>query len=392
MKSPQELAARLVQQWSSADWRERQLLGGSGAWPLILPIGQTGTQVFMNDAALLRSHLQQWRNVEQQGLGIVKWQERSYRGSNDAIAVPTHWQLNRPSEWLAAIQQLRPAGHAQVKVEYSRLCAIIAAVEHPGFQRLLARRLTQWQNVSVDDVKTAARLAMQLEPGCALGRPLRALAVDGNDSKFYERHTGLLTALLDERFAKEASRQGLSTFLGALVEDDHWLLVVPLAPDLLPFARLRVSASELRTTALPSRRILLVENEQCLHQLPMPMDDTIAILGAGLNLNWLDAPWLKERSVAYWGDIDTWGLLMLETARKQLSQLQALLMDMDTFREYQGQAVTEPVHACSASFSQSADAALDAHLRNLEKGRLEQEFLPASRVHKAVNDWASSTF
>ena len=391
MKSPQELAARLAQQWSSADWRERQLLGGSGSWPLVFPIGQPGAQVFMNDAALLRSHLQQWRNVEQQGLGSVQWQERSYRGSNDAIAVPTHWQLNRPSEWLTAIQQLRPAGHAQVKAEYSRLCSIIAAVEHPGFQRLLVRRLNQWQNVSVDDVKTAARLAMQLEPGCAQNRPLRALAVDGNDSKFYERHTGLLTALLDERFAKEASRQGLSNFLGALIEDDHWLLVAPLAQGLLPFARLRVSASELRTTALPSRNILLVENEQCLHQLPMPVDDTIAILGAGLNLNWLDALWLKDRRIAYWGDMDTWGLLMLETARNKLPQLQALLMDLDTFKEYQNQAVSEPIHACVTSFSQPAEAVLDAHLRSLEKGRLEQEFLPVSRVKKAVHDWASST-
>ena len=187
MKSPQELAARLVQQWSNADWRERQLLGGSGTWPLILPIGQPSTQIFTNNAALLRSHLQQWRNMEQQSLGTVKWQERSYRGSNDTIAVPTHWQLSRPSEWLAVIQLLKPPGHAQIKAEYSRLCSIIAAVEHLGFQRLFVRRLNQWQNVAVNDIKTATRLAMQLEPGCAQGRPLRALAVDGNDSKFYER-------------------------------------------------------------------------------------------------------------------------------------------------------------------------------------------------------------
>ena len=93
MKSPQELAARLAQQWNSADWRERQLLGTAAAWPLTLSIGQPDTAVFLNDAAALRSHPQQWRAVEQHGLGSVQWQERRYRGSSGAIAVPTHWQL-----------------------------------------------------------------------------------------------------------------------------------------------------------------------------------------------------------------------------------------------------------------------------------------------------------
>ena len=46
MKSPQTLAAKLVQQWHSADWRERQLLGTAAAWPLALPIGQPDTAVF----------------------------------------------------------------------------------------------------------------------------------------------------------------------------------------------------------------------------------------------------------------------------------------------------------------------------------------------------------
>ncbi len=73
--------------------------------------------------------------------------------------------------------------------------------------------------------------------------------MQGNDSKFFERHASLLTALLDERFDGEASRQGLAGFLGALPEDDHWLLIAPLAPGLLPFAQMRVRASELLTTA-----------------------------------------------------------------------------------------------------------------------------------------------
>ena len=391
MKSPQDMAAKLAQQWNSADWRERQLLGTAAAWPLTLSIGQPDTAVFLNDAAALRSHLQQWRAVEQHGLGSVQWQERRYRGSSDAIAVPTHWQLAKPSQCIAAISHFKVPGHAQVKSDYARLSTLIAGVERPGFQRLLVRRLVQWRDVPVDAVMAAAHMALQLEPGCAQGKPLRALAVQGNDTKFFERHASLLTALLDERFDGEASRQGLVGFLGALPEDDHWLLIAPLAPGLLPFAQMRVRASELQTTPLPARRILLVENERCLHQLPAPVQDTIAVLGAGLNLGWLAAPWLQERSVAYWGDLDTWGLHMLAIARGYVPHLQALLMDAATFSAHHPLAVTEPVHApqsaCGALHPD--EAALAEHLRAQDKGRLEQEFLPTDTVHRAVRTWVN---
>jgi len=390
MKSPQELAARLAQHWNSADWRERQLLGAATAWPLTLSIGSPDSGVFLNDAAALRTHLQQWRNVDQQGLGSVHWQEHRYRGSSDAIAVPTHWQLAKPSQCVAAIGHFKVPGHAQVKSDYARLSTLIAAVERPGFQRLLVRRLVQWRDTPTEAVITAARMAMQLEPDCAQGRPLRALAVQGNDSKFFERHASLLTSLLDERFDGETSRQGLVGFLGALPEDDHWLLIAPLAPGLLPFACLRVRASELLTTPLPASRILLVENERSLHQLPQPLAGTVAVLGAGLNLGWLAAPWLQHCAVAYWGDLDTWGLHMLATARSHQQHLQALLMDRATFDAHQALAVAEPVHApeptCNAL--QPDEAVLDAHLRTQEKGRLEQEFLHTAAVHRAMRAWA----
>ena len=389
MKSPQALAARLAQHWNSADWRERQLLGAAAAWPLTLAIGQPDTAVFLNDAAALRCHLQQWRAVEQHGLGSVQWQERRYRGSSDAIAVPTHWQLAKPSQCIAAIRHFKVPGHAQVKSDYARLSTLIAGVERPGFQRLLVRRLVQWRETPTEAVIAAAHTALQLEPGCAQGKPLRALAVQGNDTKFFERHASLLTALLDERFDGEASRQGLVGFLGALPEDDHWLLIAPLSPDLLPFAQMRVRASELLTTPLPDSRILLVENERCLHQLPQPVAHTIAVLGAGLNLGWLAAPWLQGRRVAYWGDLDTWGLHMLATARHHLPHLQALLMDAATFSAHQHLAVAEPVHAPDSACGMLApdEATLCVHLRTQQKGRLEQEFVPTNAVHRAVRAW-----
>ncbi len=390
MQSPTQLAVQLARHWQRADWREKHLLQAASAWPLRLPIAAPTATQFRDDSAAVAQHLQAWRAIAAQGLGRVLWQARQYQAAAAPVDLPVQWELAKPSDYLAAIRALRPAGHAGIAADYQALQSVLARVD-ALFHRLLLRRLALWRGVPIDDVATAARMALQLAPGCAQGRPLRALAVAGNDSKFFERHAALLSALLDVRFDGEASRQGLIAFLDASADDEHWLLLAPLAPGLLPFARQRVAASELVNTPLPAQRILLVENERCLHLLQalMPLSDCIAILGAGLNLAWLAAPWLQGRQVAYWGDIDTWGLHMLARARSHLPQLQALLMDRATFDAHSRAAVAEPLLApCpEPGFLSSEEAALDAHLRSLDRGRLEQEFIASAAVESAVRGW-----
>jgi hypothetical protein len=399
MKSPQQLADALARQWQRADWREQLLLPGTRqpVWPLHLSIGQPRTATFLNDSASLRQHLQQWQAVASSGIGTVAWQARSYRGGGAPVQVPTHWVLARPSDCVAAIARWGGSAGAAVQADYQGLREVLAQVD-ATFHRLLLRRLALWRGAEIHQVVTATRIALQLAPGCAQGKPLRALALDGNDSKFFERHASLLTALLDVRFDGEASAQGLTAFLGASPEGEHWLLVAPLAPGLLPFARQRVSASELATTPLAASHILLVENERSLHQLPQPLADTIAILGAGLNLGWLAAPWLQSRQVAYWGDIDTWGLAMLATARGHLPHLHPLLMDRATFDAHAHLAVPEPMHASPVNDNPTPsgawlpdEAALDQHLRQQARGRLEQEFVPPDVVALAVGSWLPTT-
>lgn len=414
MKSPQQLAEGLVRQWQRAEWREQQLLPapGSGAWPLRLAIGLPDATTFLDDSAALRQHLQQWHAVagtrpgaapceasdtasDKPGstLGTVVWEARRYRGGSAEVQVPTHWVLARPSECMAAIARFGGSAGTAAQAEYRVLLTVLGQVD-AAFHRLLLRRLALWRGVPTDQVVTATRMTLQLAPGCAQGKPLRALALAGNDSKFFERHASLMTALLDVRFDGEASAQGLTAFLGASAEGEHWLLVAPLAPGLLPFARQRVPASELATTPLPVSHILLVENERCLHQLPQPLPDTIAVLGAGLNLGWLAAPWLQSRQVAYWGDIDTWGLAMLATARSHLPHLHPLLMDRTTFDAHAHLAVAEPVHASPFNDNPTLsggytpeEVALGQHLRTLPLGRLEQEFLSPDVVAQAVGTW-----
>lgn len=383
LKSPDELANILTRQWHSANKREQRLLDPQ-AWPLLLPIGRPPPTLFAHHTARVREHIARWRTVT---VGDVQWQESTFRSATEPVSLPLHWQLSSPEDWAEA------SGDTQVQLELQRLRYLIDRVD-PRFHSLLIRQRGLWRERNDEEVVQAAALTLELEPGIAAGRPLRGLALAGIDSKFMERNRGLVTALLDVRFEGQASQLGLASFLDAADEGDHWLLVVPLSPGLLPFAQQRVRAQELMDTPLPAGRILLIENDRCLHLLPK-LPDTIAVLGSGLDLAWLHADWLRECHLGYWGDMDTWGLHMLARARSLQPHLDSLLMEQALFvRHAAALAVPEPITACQTPPDGLAEdeKAFYCHLLGLPKGRIEQEFLPRQTVTRVVADWAELGF
>jgi len=377
VKSPTELAQRLARQWHQADTRECRLLDGTG-WPLRLTIGKPAGRRMIEDFAQVRRHVERWRQVP---TGRVTWEQIAYRGTAEPVELPVTWELRTPSEWVAA------TGDAAIQQDYRRLARLVCATD-PLFQRLLVRRRHLHAERPEAEVIKAAELALALQPGCAGGVPLRALSVAGIDSKFFERNRRLMIELLDRRFDGAVSELGLEAFLGAVDENDHWLLLADLDGSLLPFSQLRVRDKELVDVPVPGGRVLVVENERCLHQLPA-LKETVAILGAGLNLTWLAAPWLADRKLAYWGDIDTWGLTMLARARLLRPELTPLLMDADLFKRHGAARVPEPAPAGAIPPEglSNSEAALYRHLLAQERGRLEQEFLPKQEVVAAVTGW-----
>ncbi len=378
MKSPDQLAELLTRQWHSADKREHRLLDPQ-AWPISLPIGRPPPTLFAQQTAQVREHIERWRTVT---VGEVQWQSIAYRSAAAPVSLPQQWQLRSLEEWAQA------SGDAQVQLELQRLRYFLSRVD-ARFHSLLIRQRSLWRDRNDEEVMQAAALALELEPGVAAGRPLRSLALAGIDSKFMERHRNLVTALLDIRFDGQASQLGLSSFLDAADEGDHWLLVAPLSPGLLAFVQQRVRARELRDTPLPAKRILLIENDRCLHLLPT-LPDTIAVLGSGLDLAWLCADWLRERELGYWGDMDTWGLRMLARARELQPRLTPLLMDQPLFERFsETRAVPEPINAGPVPLDEltGTEQVFYQYLLDQAKGRIEQEFLPQSVVAEALSRW-----
>ncbi|NJA08323.1 hypothetical protein HC024_21725 [Methylococcaceae bacterium WWC4] len=378
MKSPAEISERLARQWHQSQTRAERLLS-SGAWPLIIPIGKPSARQFSENISAVQNHVKIWLDIV---VGEVEWESLNYRAGAEPVSVPVRWRLRNPSEWVAA------AADATVADEYALLERLVESVEEV-FRPLLVRQRALWLKKDPNEVIATVRLAATLSPGCARGRPLRLLAEHGVDTKFFERNGTLLTRLLDERFDGTVTEQGLVNFLDALEENNHWVMLVPLEKGLLPFKRLKITTSELAETALACSRILVVENEQCIHLLP-ELPDTIAILGAGLDLQWLHSDQLGRKLIAYWGDMDSWGLLMLSRARQYRSTISPLLMTQALFDRYSSDsAVHEPVVAQSTSPEglTEYEAIFYQYLLSQERGRLEQEYLPKHEVENALNVW-----
>jgi len=381
MKSPRHLAEVLTRQWNNANTREKRLLEPKN-WPIELPIGKPTLSQLKQHPGKVRQHMKEWRELT---IGEVIWEKIKFRDTSEAIKFPVLWRLRKPSEWTDAM------GDPATKREFLRLNRIVSSVS-PRFHPLLIRQRHLSSKKTEAEVIQACALAMALEPNCAQGKPLRALSFAGVDSKFFERHRHLIIKLLDVCFDGSIGVVGLEEFLGAAKDRDHWLLIADLDGSLLPFSRMRVRASELMTTELEARNILIIENEQCLHQLP-PSKNTIAILGAGLNLSWMQADWLRKKRVAYWGDIDTWGFTMLAQARRFQPHLSALMMTDIIYHEgFSNRAVPElktagDVPPEELNFPESQ---LYKRLLKTNNGRLEQEFLSSDMVRECVLNWVKS--
>lgn len=364
--------------WEAAATREACLLGGADAWPLVASIGRPTPNLVASDLGAIKRHVEDWRSVN---IGEVSWEAIQYRSTASPIEVPVQWRIRNPTEWVTA------CGDRSIRAEFEAISTFLKLTE-PCFHSLLVGRRSLWRDKTVDEVLKANRVAFSLTPRCAENKPLRALSFTGIDTKFFERNMPLVSALLDVRFEGEVSKIGLQAFLGAVSDGDHWLLVTDLDGSLLPFMKLRIRSAELKTKPLPGKRLLIVENESCQHHLPH-VPETIAVLGTGFDLDWLDGDWLQSKEIGYWGDIDTWGLQFLGTARQRLPHLSALLMTQEIYDQNQGSAVPEPnVASTSVPLGLSCEEkALYRRLLTEPRGRLEQEFLPSDVAGAAIRKW-----
>lgn len=379
MKTPTQISQQLSKDWHNSAKREARVLGQQ-CWPLDMPIGRPSAKMMREQFDAVRQHVDAWREQQRQSSGEVIWAQHRYRDVAGTVNYPSYWRFHDVDEWVRACDE------AQVRQQWQLYQRVLANCEE-RYHALLLRQRALVVAHSADEIIRLCALAAELTPACARGAPLRSLAFEAIDSKFIERHRALLIKLLDVRYDGAVSEQGLERFLHASKDNIHWLLVLDLDGQLLPYRQMRLADETLKNQGLPGSHLLVVENEQCAHLLPA-LKQTVAVLGGGRNVAWLASKVWAGKSIAYWGDIDTWGLAILAQVRRHQAKVSPILMDKAVFQAYQANTSVEAVrHPFIAQGLSATEQALYHYLLAHDKGRLEQEYLAREQVENCLRAW-----
>jgi hypothetical protein len=229
------------------------------------------------------------------------------------------------------------------------------------------------------------------------GMYLRQVDVPGVDTKFIERHRGILAELLDLQLDAGRIDSGVprSDFAGRYlfrVKPEYVRFRLP------PGSGARLAGSEL--TELSTRTAefaaappgitsaYVVENEITYLAFP-PAPEAMVIFGGGYAASVLESlGWLAGLRLIYWGDIDTHGFAILNRLRQRFGHVSSMLMDRATLLEHRSQWVTEPAQLDAALDGLDADeAALYRELLSGAHGpsvRLEQERISFAAIERAL--------
>ncbi|AJF06410.1 Wadjet anti-phage system protein JetD domain-containing protein [Geoalkalibacter subterraneus] len=216
---------------------------------------------------------------------------------------------------------------------------------------------------------------------------LRQIDLAGVHTKLIERHRGVLSELLDLVLPADAidpSHSGVAGFCRRYGFRDKPLRVRFRVLDsslrLLPGQEeqdITLTQRSFSSLELPVSKVFITENEiNFLAFTEVP--EALVIFGAGYGFeNLASAPWLNEKEIHYWGDIDTHGFAILNQLRRFFPHARSFLMDRRTFlghRRLWGQEM-KPETANLDKLNKE-EAALYDQLRDNHWGeriRLEQE-------------------
>jgi len=376
----------LKREWNNDAGLKARLLNRK-PFPIRIGLKPPAGRCAIADMAHFQKFIGEWRSYSSQK--YIQWESRRYRALSEQT-VPKFFILDNIGDLIEFVGK-----EALCRREnWTKNMAPMLSIREDLYP-VLVKHLKMFELIRLSDAELLRRLVQQLTPQMGVGQYLRALPLVGVDTKFLENYQALIADVLDVLHDGEITASGgMLEWLGCLENPKGWLTVRPLCEGVKAyiggFPVIQLHSDVLREHALPANNILVVENMQSGFGLPL-LKDTIAVFGGGKNVSWMDANWLISKRVAYWGDIDTWGLSILSDVRSKLSSVNAIMMDPDTLNHHEDRMVVEPEpleHLPKFLTDSEAQIFSDLKTGNYWGSRLEQERLSPDYIRIKLEAWA----
>lgn len=372
--SPEQVRQGLARRY---DNHHRSWLEGGGEWPLRIALGTPTETDVADDPAGVRAWIDAWRAGALAGeveTADRRWPRLGVQTLPAAVVVAGAADV---AAWCGQEQRWARA-HARFQRCVSRWPGLR---ERAGLGRFFDV-LADYGELDFERLVVALDWLLA-HP--ASGLYVRQLPLEGVDTKWVEKRTGLLAQML-ALLGNDAGSGAADFFQAAgLSRLPHRVRIRILCPQLRRtvggLRDVQAPVDELARLDLRPGRLLVVENQETGAALP-DMPSVVAILRLGNSVGTLGAlGWAHGIPAVYWGDIDTHGLAILSRARAVLPAIRSVLMDVATLLRFKALTVVETQQHAEAELAQltAEERALFDGLKAGTWGarlRLEQERVP----------------
>ncbi len=360
MKTPDDVKTRAR---TNYDRNVRAWLGGDFT-PLTVSLSPpTIRRAEADNGEAVGEWLREWAHWTGPGEVEHVTKRLGYLGTYD---VPTRIVFHSPEEIARAAGR-----HADWRLASTRLTQLTAALGEEVRAPLLTQlfRWRAWDEVTAERFIAVVRW---LRTHDVSQYYIRQIPVIGVDTKWIEQHRPVVEAVVGQLPFRTKP---------PLVE------LRSLDPEvkIRNARRLCLEIDDAAGANPAFEQVLIVENHTTFLALP-EIPGTFAVWGEGYRADELVAalPWLAQRRVFYWGDLDSHGFRILDRIRGPLPGVRSVLMDSETARLHLELAVEEPTATAFAPTRLTGDEDRALELLRERSGtgclRIEQERIVFDRV------------
>jgi hypothetical protein len=392
-----DLIATLRKRWSTGSYLSDY--AGKVPWtPIELPVKAPSASELLNQFDDVVSWAEDFQRDSHTGRGGERFSitYRTLKGKNlGSNSVPARVRIENFEQLCALIgtqRDVRSLGEILNQTAAIVPSLVPWVVAHP-------LRAVAHQNIWGDVLATVTWVTTNATEAVYL----RQIDVEGIDTKFVDHNHKLLDELLSvvlpsHRIDPEYSAADFARRFGFKPKPSYTRLRLLNPQPQFPkeISEITLRTDELAQLELAADTIFVIENEITYLAFPS-VPNSVVIFGSGFSLAALrEIPWMDNRDIVYWGDIDTHGLDILSRLRTRFTRVRSLMMDHQTLLAHPRQWVTEPSPTTRALLN--LDDAENALYRDLiedrygQAVRLEQERVRFSWLQQALKPWTVSSF